>query len=235
MPVRRRRRGDPNRGRRPPGAQLALLSARGRARAALWLQGARSLRTRRRPPLQPRQAAARPVREGDRRRRRLGARRQRAAVHPQRRRGRRLRARRRGRRRRGPEVGRGRPDLRLGGGHAAAGAVHRHAHLRDPRQGLHDASPRGSRGPARDVRGVGLRAGDRLPQAARDHGGRAAPGASHLRRVASYSSEGFATTGATARSATSRRTPNTPPPVAAGSRSGSSRGWSKRCTRRGSR
>ena len=126
-----------------------------------------------------------------------------------------------------PEVGRGRPDLRLGGRHAAAGAVHRHAHLRDPRQGLHDASPRGSRGPARDVRGVGLRAGDRLPQASSGSRRSSCSRCITSPTSRSYSSEGFATTGATARSATSRRTPSTPPPVAAASRSGSSRGMVK--------
>ena len=44
-----------------------------------------------------------------------------------------------------------------------------------------------------------------------------------------------ATTGATARSATSRRTPSTPPPAAAASRCASSRGWSRRCTAPASR
>ena len=60
-------------------AQLALLPARRRARAALRLPRPRPLRAARGPPLQPRQAPDRPLREGDRRRRRLGARRQRAA------------------------------------------------------------------------------------------------------------------------------------------------------------
>ena len=51
----------------------------------------------------------------------------------------------------------------------------------------------------------------------------------------SCSSAGCATTGATARSATSRPTPSTPPPAAAASRCASSRGWSRRCTGPGSR
>ena len=46
---------------------------------------------------------------------------------------------------------------------------------------------------------------------------------------------GLPTTGATARSATSRRTPSTPPPAAAASRCASSRGWSRRCTAPASR
>ena len=45
----------------------------------------------------------------------------------------------------------------------------------------------------------------------------------------------FATTGATARSATSRPTPSTRPPVTAASRCSSSREWSRRFTRPGSR
>ena len=58
VPVRRRRRGDPDRGHRPAGAQLALLSARRRSRAALRLPRQGPLRARRRSPLQPREAAA---------------------------------------------------------------------------------------------------------------------------------------------------------------------------------
>ena len=130
-------------------AQLALLPPGRRARAALRLPRPRALRAARGPPLQPGQAADRPVREGDRRRRRLGARRERAALRPDRRRGRRPRARRRGRRRGDPEVGRDRRRVRLGGRPPAAGPVRRHGHLRDPRQGLHDAPPRRPRGPAR--------------------------------------------------------------------------------------
>ena len=165
------------------GAQLALLPPRRRARAALRLPRPRSVRAARGPPLQPGQAADRSVREGDRGRRRLGPRRERAAVRPHRRRGRRPRARRRGRRRRDAQVGGDRRRVHLGGRPPAAGPVRRHRDLRDPRQGLHDAPPRRPRGPARHVRGARLRAGDRLPAPPRRHRGRAAARAPHLRRV----------------------------------------------------
>ena len=54
--------------------------------------------------------------------------------------------------------------------------------------------------------GLAVRAGDRVPQGARRHRGRAAAGPPHRRRVLPRSSAGCPTTGATARSATSRRT-----------------------------
>ena len=77
-------------------------------------------------------------------------------VRPDRRRGRRPRARRRGRRRGDAEVGRDRRRVHLGGGPPAAGPVRRHRDLRDARQGLHDAPPRGPRGSARHLRGARL-------------------------------------------------------------------------------
>ena len=45
-----------------------------------------------------------------------------------------------------------RPALRLGGRPPAAHAVDRDGHLRGARQGLHQAAPRGARGPARHLR-----------------------------------------------------------------------------------
>ena len=67
MPVRRRQRhrdaGGAHRGGR---VRLALLPAQRGPGPALRVPGARSLPARPRPPVQPGQAAARPVREGDR-------------------------------------------------------------------------------------------------------------------------------------------------------------------------
>ena len=78
---------------------------------------------------------------------------------------RRPRARRRGQRARDPQVGRHRPPLRLGGRPPARAPVERDGHLRDARQGLHDAAPRRARRPARHLRGPGLRRRDRAPAA----------------------------------------------------------------------
>ena len=230
MPLRRSRgRRDAHRDGRAHGLQLALLPARRRPRPALRLPRLRPLRARGGPPLQPLQAPHRPVREGDRARDPLG-RGEHAALHPRRHRRRRPRARRRGRRRGDPEGVRRRSGLRLGGRPAARHAVDGDRHLRGPRQGLHEAPPRRARGPARDVRRAGLRAGDRVPQGARRHRGRAAARPPHRRRALPRREGPVATTGATARSATSRRTPSTPRRASRASRCASSRGWSRRCT-----
>ncbi len=155
-----------------------------RPRPALRLPRPRPLRARRGPPLQPRQAADRSLRQGDRGHRRLGARRQHPALRAQRRRGRRLRARRRGRLAT-PCPSRVVIDEAFDweGDRPPADPVRRHDHLRDPRQGLHDDPPRGARGAARHLRRPRLRAGDRLPQGPRGHRGRAAADPPHLRRV----------------------------------------------------
>ncbi len=149
VPVRRRGQRDADRDRHPPGAQLALLPARGRARPALRLPRARALRAQGGPPLQPQQAPHRPLRQGDRRRGGLGPRRQRAALRPARqpreRRGCRPGARRRGRLGRRPQVRGHRRQLRLAGRPPAPDPVRRHDHLRDPRQGLHHDPPRRAR------------------------------------------------------------------------------------------
>ena len=183
MPVRRRRPRGAHPGHRPHGVQLALLRPRRRSRHALRLPRVRALRARGGPPLQPGQAAHRSVRQGDRGGRRLG-RGQRAALRARSRGsgGRRPRARRRGLRARDPQVAGHRRGLRLGGRHPPAHAVEPDGHLRGARQGLHEAAPRGPRGPARHVRRPGLRAGDALPQGPRRDRRRAAADPPHRRR-----------------------------------------------------
>ncbi len=76
-----------------------------------------------------------------------------------------------------------RPALRLGGRPPAEHAAARDGHLRDARQGLHEARPGGARGPARHLRGARGPGGARVPQAARRDRGRAAARAPHRRRV----------------------------------------------------
>ena len=181
VPVRRRGRGGADRADRAHRVQLARLRPADRAGPALRLPRPRALRAGARPPLQPLQAAARPVRQVDR-----GPdpvrRRQRAALRAERRGGRRPRARRRGRRGGDPEVRGHRPALRLGGRPAAAHAVAPDGDLRGARQGLHDAAPGRPRGPARDLRRAGGRRRHRAPQGSRGDRGRAAAGAPHRRR-----------------------------------------------------
>jgi len=192
VPVRRRRQRDADRDDRVHGAQLPLLPPRRRSRSAVRFSRPRALCARGGAPVQPGEAADRPLREGDRGRRRLGARHAspvRAHGHGRRR----PRARRRGRRCGDPEVGRDRPRLRLAGRYPAANPVGGHRHLRDSRQGLHQAPP-----------------------------------ASATSR--SSSSETCTTTGATARSAIWRPTPNIRRAAVAASRSPNSRGWSRRST-----
>ena len=194
-----------------------------RARAALRLPRARAVRPREGPPLQPAQAADRPLREGDRGPDPVG-RRQRAPLRA-RRPGRRPRARRHRRRRRDPEVRRRRPGLRLGGRPPPGHALERDPHLRGPREGLHQAAPRRARGPARHLRRPRLRPGHRAPALARRDRRGAAARAPHRRRAAPGLAGPHATTGATARSATSRPTRSTPPPGTPASRCASSRAW----------
>ena len=71
LPVRRRRQGGARRARRADGAQLARLPARRRSRPALRVSRPRRLGAEGGPSLQRREAPARPVRQGDRRRDRL--------------------------------------------------------------------------------------------------------------------------------------------------------------------
>ena len=123
------------------------------------------------PALQPEQAAARPLRQGDRRRDRLGP----VAL--------RLRLRRRGlpqrRRLRGAhDARRGhQPVLRLGGRPPPRHPLQRVRHLRGARQGPHPAAPRRARGAARDLRRPRAPGGHRAPHQARRHRDRADAGA----------------------------------------------------------
>ena len=143
----------------------------------LRLPRRRRLGPRPRPALQPRQAAARPLRHRDRRRPdrppgdlRLRRRAPRAAQRP------RLRAVHRPQRRRGPR-------LRLGGRHPAAPALARHGDLRAARQG-HDRPARpGPRAPARHLRRAGDARGRRLPARPGRDGRRAAARAPVLQRA----------------------------------------------------
>ena len=179
LPVRRRGPRAALRADAADGLQLARLPAGCRARAALrpacpWAVGARA-----RPSLQPGQAAARSVRQGDRRRRALGGG-EHAAVPAGRARGR-ADGRRLGRRGRDAALRRGRYGVRLGGRPATRDSLERDRDLRAAREGLHAAAPRRARGPARHLRGPRLRRRDRAPDVARRHGRGAAPGAPHRR------------------------------------------------------
>ena len=231
-----RRPRDARRAERVDRAQLALLPPRRRPGPALRLPRPRPVRPAERPPLQPQQAPHRPLREGDRRAGANGTRANVLPYVPGGGRGRRPRARRRGRRRGDPEVRRHRPGLRLGGRRAAADAVERDGHLRDPRQGLHAAAPgRSARTCAARTPALASEPAHRLPPGARRHGGRAAPDPPHRRR------------GVPARPRPDEllgllvdRLPRAARPLLgdrqrAASRCASSRGWSRRCTARASR
>ena len=85
---------------------------------------------------------------------------------------------------------------------------------------------------ARHLRRPGHRAGDRAPAAPGRHRRRAAAGAQLRRRPPPGRARACATTGATTRSASSRPTRATPPAAA---QRASSRRWSARCTRPASR
>ena len=172
MPVRRRR----GRGAHPPdpGRRLRLERARGGGRlgAGLRLPGPRRLGSRLGAPLQPREAAPRPLRPRDRRRGGLGSGRPR------------------------PRAGRpGSPRRdRFGAVRAALGGLVRAVrlggrppprhpdaaldHLRGPRQGLHGAQPGDPRGDPRHLRRPGPPRRDRAPDPAGRDGDRAAARAS---------------------------------------------------------
>ena len=185
------------------------------------------------PPLQPAQAADRPVREVDRGRGRL-ARGEHAALRPGRR-GRRPRRGRRGRRRGDPEVRRHRPVVRLGGRHALCdtpwhetviyevhvkGFTQRHPGVREDLRGTYAGLA--SEEAIAHFRSLGVTAVELLP-------------VHHIVDEQHLADEGLRTTGATARSATSRRTRSTRRPAGTASRCASSRGWSRRSTAPGSR
>ena len=135
LPVRGRRHRDPRPAARARRLRLARLPAAHRAGPALRLPRARPVRARARPPVQPEQAAARPVREGDRGRHRLVA--GLLLLHL----GRRGLLQRRGLRAVHEQVGRHQPVLRLGQRPPPAHAVQRDGHLRGARQGAHQDPP----------------------------------------------------------------------------------------------
>ena len=124
---------------------------------------------------------------------------------------RRLRVRRRGQRAGDPEVRRRRRVLQLGGRPAAADPVDRDGHLRDARQGPHQAARPAARGAARDLRGAGLRRGRRVPEGLGRDGGRAAADPPHRRRVVPARARAQELLGLLDASATSRRTRPTRP------------------------
>ena len=169
-PTRRHHR-DPDRAHRGRRLRLALLPPPGAAGTALRLPRARPVGPREGPALQPQQAAARPLREGDGRRDRLGP----VAV--------RLQLRRPGlaqrRRLRGAHDARrgDQPVLRLGGRPAPRHPLQRVGHLRGTRQGPDPAAPRGARGAPRDVRRPGAPRDHQPPDPARRHRDRADAGA----------------------------------------------------------
>ena len=181
LPVRRRRPRDAHRGARAHRVQLALLPARRRARAALRLPRARTVRPGARACASTRQAAHRPVREGDRRADRL-RRRERAAVRARRRRRRPLRSTTRTTSTRSRSAS---SSTRASTGRTTAGrsdpwseTVIYELHVKGFTK-LNEARPRG---PARHLRRARVRAGDRVPHVARRHRGRAAPDPPHRRR-----------------------------------------------------
>ena len=103
-------------------------------------------------------------------------------------------------------------------------------------KGFTQAPSRHPGGAARHLRRPGAPRRDRLPAAARHHRRRAAAGAPVRAGLDAARAEGCATTGATTRSASSRRTTSTRAArPAAASRSRSSSRWSRRCTTPGSR
>ena len=155
-------------GLRPP-----RLRARRPARPALRLPGPRPLGPEHGQPLQPGQAADRPLRQGRRRAGRVGRRGVRLPVRRRARRpadGHRLRAVR-------PQVGGHQPLLRLGRRPPAPHPVARDRRLRDPRQGAHGhATPTCLPSCAAPTRAV-QPPGHRPPRPTRRHRGRADAGA----------------------------------------------------------
>ena len=129
-------------------------------------------------------------------------------------------------RRRGPL------DVRLGGGHAAEAPLLEDRDLRDARSRVHAASQLGSRrGQARHLRRA--RREDPVPSRPGRDGRRAASGLPV--RHPGCARSGWSTTGATARSRSSRPTPATARGAIPWGRSTSSATWSRRFTVRGSR
>ena len=150
--------------------------------------------------------------------------------------GRRPRARRRGRRRGDAEVRRRSTSASTGRATARRAPVDRDGHLRDPRQGLHEAPPGRARGPARHLRRA------RLARPAIAYLRELGVTAVELLPVHHIADESFLVErGLTQllglqldRLLRAARAP-TPRPARAASRCASSRGWSRRCTAPASR
>ena len=184
LPVPRRRGrhrgGDPLRADRAHPRHLARRAPRRRARPALRLPRGRPLGPRERPPVQPREAAARPVRPRGQRLRRTRP--VDLRLHPARQRRRRRDPggegpgpQRRGLRRRHAAQRRRARRLRLGAARGPAqGPADRHGRLRAARQGLHPAAQRDPRAPARHVRRPDHPGRRALPEGPRHHHRRAA-------------------------------------------------------------
>ena len=171
VPVRRARLGKTHHAAGGGRFRLARLSAGNRVRPAVRLPGTRALRSLPRHPVQPEQAADRPLLEGHRRPLRLepvGVRLQlRRSRQPQRRRLRGQHA----------QVGRDQPVLRLGHRPSAAARVRRHHHLRGARQGTDRNPPRHPGADPRHVRRDRPSGHHRSPQVARDQRPRTDAGA----------------------------------------------------------
>ncbi len=219
--------------RRPAGNHRALLAwipSQREAGPTLRFPRARTVGARARAVVQPREAAARSVREG--RRRHVGVERSGVPLPLQRARKLAQRARQRPVRR---QERRHQPLLRLGLRSAPEHAVAPHGRLRDARQGIHQAASRDSRRPARHLRRHGASGRRQIPAAAWHHRRGIAAGAPVRAGLAARRTRACATTGATTRSAISRRTTNTRRAARAASRCRSSSISSRRCTRPASR
>ena len=214
-----RRRAEPRAGRR---VRLAGLPARRRARTALRLPRARALGSGVGRPLQPRQAAARPVRARGRRAR-CGGTRPSTVTRPTIRTARttRLGAVRAALGRWSPATSTGATTRRRA--RAMADSIFYEVHVK----GFTKLHPGRARGAARH-----LRRAWRIPRRSRTCSGSASPRSSCFRCTSSCTTRsssraGCATTGATSRSATSRRTTSTRRRATAAARSTSSSRWSR--------
>ena len=162
LPVRRRRRRDPLRAARGRRLRLARLPARRRAGPALRLPRARPVRPAQRAALQPEQAAARPVREGDRRHRSTGTSRCSATTSATR-----TASTTTTRPRTCRSASSINPFFDWGDRPPAAPPVRRDGHLRGARQGHDRAAPRDPGGAARHLRRHRAPGDDRPPHRAR--------------------------------------------------------------------
>ena len=174
------------------------------------------------------QAADRPLRQGDRRRRRLDA----GLLRVRRRRPRQAEPRRQRAAR--PAGGRQRPVLRLGQRPRAAHGDARDDHLRSPRARAHDAPSGRARAPARHLLGRRPPGGDRPPRAARRDGDRADAGAPVHPRPPPAAARAAQLLGLQ-HDRLLRPPQRVRRRARCSARRRSSRRWSRRCTRRASR